>query len=86
MRDGSMAVAVGAVQFWNFKTADNIDAGVEVHDCGTIPLGYSKIVDSLHIGKSSNTETLLDEAAPVGIWMPSSDNFLVSGARFFNFD
>lgn len=86
MRDGSMAVAVGAVQFWNFKTADNIDAGVEVHDCGTIPLGYSKIVDSLHLGKSSNTETLLDEAAPVGIWMPSSDNFLVSGARFFNFD
>lgn len=85
-RDGSMAVSVGAVQFWNFKTADNLEAGIEVHDCGTIPLGYSTIENGLFIGKSSNTETLLDEAAPVGIWMPSSDNFLVDGARFFNYD
>ena len=85
-RDGAMVVSIGSAHFIDFKTADNIDAGVEVHDCGTIPLGYATISGGVFIGKTTNTETLLDEAAPVGIWMPSSDNFLVEFARFFNFD
>ena len=76
-RNGVMAVSVGSVHFVDTKTADNIEAGIEVHDCGTVPHGFAKIDGGVYIGKTSNTETALDEAAPVGIWMPSSDNFLV---------
>jgi hypothetical protein len=46
----------------------------------------AQINNALIIGKTSNTDETLEEAFPRGIITPRTDNFLVTGVRFFNFN
>ena len=85
-RNGAIAERVGAVQFHNFKTADNILAGMEFSLTEDIIDGYAKIVGGLVIGRSNNTEQMLDEAEPQGIITPRTENFSVEGTKFYNFN
>lgn len=60
-RNGAIAERVGAVQFHNFKTADNILAGIEFSLTEDIIDGYAKIVGGMVIGRTpDNTEEALD--------------------------
>jgi len=85
-RNGAIAERVGSVQFHNFKTADNLLAGMEFSLSEDIIDGHAKIVGGLVVGRSANTETLLDEAEPHGIITPRTENFSVEGTKFFNFN
>jgi len=51
-RNGAIAERIGAVQFHNFKVADNLLAGMEVSLSEDIIDGYAKIVGGLVVGKS----------------------------------
>jgi hypothetical protein len=85
-RNGAIAERVGAVQFINFKTADNILAGIEYSLTEDIIDDYAKIIGGLVIGRTSNTETALDVASPHGIITPRTENFSIEDVRFYNFD
>lgn len=85
-RNGAIAERVGAVQFHNFKTADNILAGIEFSLTEDIIDGYAKVVGGLVVGKSANTETLLENADPHGIIGPRTENFSIEDTKFHKFD
>ena len=87
-RDGAIAEKVGAVQWHNFKVADNLEAGMEISSLtGELIEGYCKIVGGLVVGRSDNTEEALDSAhAPVGVKNPRTENFTVEGVKFYNFN
>jgi len=85
-RNGAIAERVGAVQFHNFKTADNILAGIEFSLTEDVADGHAKIVGGVIIGKTSNTEALLDAAMPHGIITPRTENFRIEGTTFHKFD
>lgn len=85
-RNGAIAERLGAVQFHNFKTADNILAGMEYSLTENIIDGYAKIIGGLVVGRSANTESDLDAASPHGIIGPRTENFTIEGTQFFNFD
>ena len=85
-RNGAIAERVGDVRFHNFKTADNILAGIEfslTHETGDV---RAQISNALIIGKTSNTDDRLEWASPHGIITPRTEDFSVSGARFYNFN
>jgi hypothetical protein len=46
----------------------------------------AQINNALIVGRTSNTEDKLDWSTPRGIITPRTDNFLVTGVRFFNFN
>lgn len=56
-RNGAMATEVGDVRFNGFKTADNVDAGIEisylVHNERD---DTSRITDAVCVGKTTNSE------------------------------
>lgn len=85
-RNGAIAERVGAVQFHNFKTADNILAGMEFSLTEDIIDGYAKIVGGFVVGKSENTEEALENANPHGIITPRTENFSVEGTKFYNYN
>ena len=87
-RNGAIAERIGAVQFHNFKTADNLLAGIEVSLTEDIVDGYAKIVGGLIVGRSANAEEELDslETGPHGIITPRSENFSIENTAFYNFD
>jgi len=85
-RNGAIAERVGAVQFHNFKTADNVLAGIEFSLTEDIIDGYAKVVGGLIVGKSENTEDLIDLASPHGIITPRTENFSIEGTKFYNFN
>jgi hypothetical protein len=84
-RNGMIAERLGAVQFHNFKTADNILSGMEVSLTENIEDGYAKIVGGLVVGRSENTEDALDWANPHGIITPRTENFTIENTKFYNF-
>lgn len=90
-RNGAIAERVGAVQMVNFKTADNLLAGMEysltedIHR-GTAQYPGAKIVGGVVFARTGNTEQLLDEASPHGIITPRTENFEIEGVAFVNFD
>jgi hypothetical protein len=86
MRNGAIAGTVGDVRFINFKTADNLLAGIEMEKTDATGDGLARVQDSLIIGRTLNTEELLDIAEPRGIIGPRSENFTVDGARFYNYN
>lgn len=55
-RNGAIAERVGAVQFHNFKTADNVLAGIEFSLTEDIIDGYAKVVGGLIVGRTENSE------------------------------
>jgi hypothetical protein len=77
---------IGAVQFHNFITADNILAGMEVSLTGNIKDGLAKIVGGLVVGRSGNTEPALESKNPHGIITPRTENFTIHGTKFVNFN
>jgi hypothetical protein len=78
---------LGAVQFLNFKTADNWKAGMEVALTNEVEDGLCKIVGGIVIGRSKNNhEASLDAATPHGIITPRTENFTIDGTKFFNFE
>ena len=87
-RNGAIAERVGAVQFHNFKTADNKLAGMEFSLTEDIEDGWAKIVGGLVVGRSENSDAELDglSVGPHGIITPRTENFSVEGTSFFNFD
>ena len=85
-RDGAIAELVGAMEWHNFKTADNLEAGMEVSMTSLVD-GFCKIVGGLVVGRSANTEEALDKAdSPKGIINPRTENFQVIGTKFYNYD
>jgi hypothetical protein len=47
----------------------------------------AQVNNALIVGRTSNTEAKLDAApAPRGIIAPRTDAFLITGARFYNYD
>jgi len=85
-RNGAIAERVGAVQFHNFKTADNHLAGIEFSLTEDIIDGYAKVVGGLIVGRSANTEDSLDRSSPHGIIGPRTENFSIEGTKFFDFN
>jgi hypothetical protein len=69
-RNGAIADRVGGIMFHNFKTADNLLAGMEMSLTDDIVDGWTKIVGGLVIGRTENTEEELDKASPRGIIGP----------------
>jgi len=86
-RNGAIAERVGDVRFNNFKTADNILAGIEFsltnNGAGDDTAG---IYNALVIGKTENTEALLESKNPHGIITPRTENFVIRGVKFFNYN
>jgi len=85
-RNGAIAERVGAVEFIDFKTADNLLAGIEMSLTEDVLDGYAKVVNAVIIGKTENTETQLDGASPHGIIGPRTEGFTIDGAKFFNYN
>ena len=46
----------------------------------------AQVKDALVIGRTENTEMLLDAANPHGIITPRTENFTIDGAKFFNYN
>ena len=74
------------MEFIDFKTADNKVAGIEVSVSSDMIDGYTKIVDALVIGSSSNADSATLSSSPHGIITPRTENFTIDGARFHNFN
>jgi hypothetical protein len=74
-RNGAIAERVGDVRFNNFKTADNLLAGIEFSLTAEFGDDMAQINGGLIIGKSSNTEEKLNFASPHGIITPRTENF-----------
>jgi hypothetical protein len=85
-RNGAIAGKVGDVRFIDFKVADNILAGIEFERTDTTADNMAGVYNGLIVGRSSNTEELLDLSNPHGIIAPRSENFTINGAKFYNYD
>jgi hypothetical protein len=59
---------------------------MEVSLTGNIANGYAKIVNGLVVGRSGNTEPILDSSDPHGIITPRTENFSIDGTKFVNFN
>jgi hypothetical protein len=87
-RNGAIAGGTGAVQFKNFKVADNLLAGIEFEMTKEAKVMDMCFIDGgLVIGKSENAGTALNNASPRGIITPrGSDLFGVKNVNFFNWN
>lgn len=85
-RNGAIAERVGAVEFHDFKTADNILAGIEFSLSENMLDGYAKIVDAVVIGKTTNADSETLGASPHGIITPRTEGFTIDGTRFYNYN
>jgi len=59
-RNGAIFEKVGDIRMHNFKTADNLLAGIEVSLVSEIEDDRAQIKKALIIGKSHNTEPALE--------------------------
>jgi hypothetical protein len=86
-RDGAITNKVGAVKFNGFKVADNREAGIQFEMTHEFYGGeYAGVYDSLVIGRTNNTEKLLERAKPRGIVTSRTNGFTVKNVRFWNWD
>jgi len=85
-RNGAIAERVGAVEFIDFKTADNKLAGIEFSLTEDVIDGYAKIVDAVLVGRTDNGGAEIEAEKPHGIIAPRTENFTIDGARFYNYD
>jgi len=74
-RNGAIAERVGDVRFLNFKTADNILAGIEFSLTAEYGDATTRIDGALIVGKTANSEVRLENASPFGIITPRTENF-----------
>jgi hypothetical protein len=94
-RNGAIAESVADVRFNDFKVADNLLAGIEYSINGFVGPSQGNYqngdnLPSIHaalvIGRTANTEDLLDWGKPHGIITPRREWFYVDGAKFYNYD
>jgi len=85
-RNGAIAERVGAVQFHNFKTADNVLAGIEFSLTEDIIDDYAKVVGGVIIGRTANSQAEIDIGSPHGIITPRTEGFRIEGTKFYNYD
>ena len=85
-RAGAICKIVGDVRFNNFKTADNLMAGIEMSVTDQAGEDAAGAYNPLLIGRSNNSEDLLMRNNPRGIVTPRTDDCVVRNAKFFNFD
>jgi len=88
-RNGAIIEKSGAVQWHNFKVADNLEHGMEfsvTKYMSFVEDGLAKIVGGLVIGRSENTEEALDRHSPKGVVCSRSENFSFEGVKFYNFN
>ena len=85
-RNGAIATRIGDVRFHDFKVADNRLAGIEISECDWHGENTTRINNALIIGRTNNTELILDTATPYGIIGPRTDNLRLDNNRFFNFN
>ena len=78
-RNGAIIEKSGAVQWHNFKTADNLLTGMEYSITRDIEDGWAKIVGGLVVGRSENSEEALDLASPKGVICSRTENFAIEG-------
>jgi hypothetical protein len=76
-RNAAIALRVGDVRFINFKTADNLLAGIEFELTSSCEYGTCGVDTATIVGKTTNTEDALNEASPHGIITPRTENFRV---------
>ena len=82
-RNGAICERAGAVQFRDFKVADNLLAGIEFEFAHEFyGADYGGVFGALIIGKTLNTEPLLDWASPHGIIGPRSNGFTIKNVVF----
>jgi len=63
------------VRWHNFKTADNILAGMEFTKTTMTMDGTAMIASALAVGKTDNTEELLEMSNPHGVITAQHENF-----------
>lgn len=85
-RNGAIAERVAAIEFVDFKVADNLVAGAEMSLTDDLPEGYTKISGGLFVGKSENTEPALEQSSPRGVITPRSEGFTLENAKFYNYN
>jgi len=86
-RNGAIIERAGAVEWHNFKTADNLEVGMEMSRTGdNLRHGYAKIIGGVVVGKSENTEEALDKASPMGVRTPRTEYFEMNDTKFYNFN
>lgn len=85
-RNGAISTRIGDVRFHNFKVADNRLGGIEFGQTDYYGDNTTRVNNSLIIGRTNNTEQILDSSEPFGIIGPRTDNLRVDNCRFFNFD
>lgn len=90
LRNGAIAKTVGDIRFNDFKTADNLLAGIEFAETDTFgdkTTEMAQINRAVIVGRSyENDELKLEKGTPRGIITPRTDNFVIQGVRFFNFN
>lgn len=75
-RNGAIAGTVGGVVFKDFKTADNLEAGI-MYERISVGDDIAMVDGGLFVGRTANTESALDRASPHGIISPRSENFSI---------
>lgn len=74
------------MQFHNFKTADNVLAGIEFSLTEDIIDDYAKVIGGLVIGRTENSQDEIDWGSPHGIITPRTENFRIEGTKFYNYN
>jgi hypothetical protein len=59
-RNGAIATRIGDVRFHDFKVADNRLAGIEISECDWHGENTTRISGGLVIGRTNNTEEILE--------------------------
>lgn len=86
-RNGAITERTGGVKFIDFKTADNILAGMEFSETNKVPFdGYTMVKGGIVVARSANTESEMDAASPHGIIGPRSEWFGIEDTKFYNFN
>lgn len=84
--NGAIAETVGDVRFIGFKTADNLEAGIEFSLTSLAQDGTVMIANSLVIGNSKNADEETLSTGFHGIITPRTENFQVHNVSFYNFN
>jgi len=85
-RAGAIVERIGAMRFNNFRCADNMESGIEVSLTEDIVDGMASVEGGIVVGRTSNSEPVLDKASVIGFFGPRTEGFQVNGLKFYNYD
>jgi len=86
-RNGAIAEKVGTVNFIDFKTADNLLAGMEFSLTNLLGDKMASVQGGTVVGRSlGNLEPDVIFDSPHGIITPRTENFYITGVSFYNFN